>query len=98
MPILAEFNKRDCAVHAAAEHLYRPCLCSASWLSKCGLLQSLTIVKTAFAPLQAAVKESDAAGREPDSGMWRQRLHGYLDALFRRDAAAGTEFADLQVG
>lgn len=47
--------------------------------------------------MQAAIREAEAAGRDKAAAQWRQRLHMYLDALFRRDAAAGTEFADLQV-
>jgi hypothetical protein len=47
--------------------------------------------------LQAAIAEAEAADRPEEVARWRKRLHGYLDALFRRDASAGADFADLQV-
>ncbi|KAK9816865.1 hypothetical protein WJX72_006282 [[Myrmecia] bisecta] len=47
--------------------------------------------------LQAAMLEAQAGGDAQLAGVWRKRLHHYLDWLFKKDATAGVDFHDLQV-
>ena len=46
--------------------------------------------------VQAAQEAAEEKGDAPGAGVWRHRLHTYLDALFRHDPAAGSDYHDLQ--
>ena len=46
--------------------------------------------------MQAAQGAAEAKGDADEAGLWRHRLHTYLDALFRLDPSAGSEYHDLQ--
>lgn len=58
---------------------------------------SVVTTASALRWMQAAIKEASAAGKDKEAASLRRQLHVYLHGLFQRDAAAGAEFADLQV-
>jgi len=46
---------------------------------------------------QGALEEAHEGGRVSDVEVWRRRLHGYLDGIFRIDTEAAVEYHYLQV-
>ena len=46
--------------------------------------------------MQAAQAAAEDRGDAAGASTWRLRLHTYLDALFKQDPAAGSEYHDLQ--